>query len=319
MAIEEKTYECSRCGRKFESKLSLPGHLSWCGKDSIERRQKMSEAGTRRRPCSAETRAKIAAATRRRPPASAETRAKISAAQIGRKPTAQTRQRMSEAAKRRPPMSAETRRKIGDAAKKRWATPEDRQKIMKSLMGHPVSEETRRKIGEANRGKRISTQHKRQIGDANRGSIHSAEVKRKIGQASTEHWTKPKYRERIIQALCNRSPVVYQAVANKLRGAQSPHWKGGKLPYGSIWAGQRACAQNRDNYTCQRCGINKEDIGRHVSIHHIRPFREHRDNGLDNLISLCENCHRHCETHPADCPEPRKHWLLTAYGAVGTL
>jgi len=104
------------------------------------------------------------------------------------------------------------------------------------------------------------------------------------------------------------------------RGANNPAWRGGSVPYGPVWPDQRQRARNRDDYTCQRCGITEEELGCELSVHHIRRFGDSRDNSLENLISLCGNhnaeksnsCHLHCEHHPEDCPVPRKHWLLTA-------
>ena len=100
------------------------------------------------------------------------------------------------------------------------------------------------------------------------------------------------------------------------RGTNHPNWRGrGNAMQGLLWPEQRARALNRDSHTCQRCGANRERFGREVDVHHIRPFRESRDNSPENLICFCADCHQHYERHPEDCPEPRKHWLLTA--AVG--
>ncbi len=90
--------------------------------------------------------------------------------------------------------------------------------------------------------------------------------------------------------------------------------KGGPFHYGSTWPEARRVARYRDNYTCQRCGITEEELGHELSVHHIVPWRESADNSPENLICLCDTndngCHQHCEHHPEDCPQPRKHWLL---------
>ncbi len=103
------------------------------------------------------------------------------------------------------------------------------------------------------------------------------------------------------------------------RGSGNPAWAGGygQIPYGLAWPAIRNQVRARDNHTCQLCGIAEEEIDSELSVHHIRPFRESKDNSPENLICLCENhggsgCHKHCEHHPEDCPVPRKHWLLTA-------
>jgi 5-methylcytosine-specific restriction endonuclease McrA/predicted DNA-binding protein YlxM (UPF0122 family) len=73
---------------------------------------------------------------------------------------------------------------------------------------------------------------------------------------------------------------------------------GRKKYYGPNWLHQRAKARARDQYTCQnhKCAITEKEYGKELSVHHITPFvyfRTYKDaNHLDNLISLCEPCHR---------------------------
>ena len=143
-------------------------------------------------------------------------------------------------------------------------------------MGHKVLPETRAKLSEAARNRPpISAETRQKLSEAHLDKHHTAETRRKIGAALS---------------------------------------KGGPFPYGPLWLEARRKARNRDNYTCQRCGLSEEELGHELSVHHIRPFRESKDNSLENLISLCgtndNGCHRHCEDHPEDCPEPREHWLL---------
>ncbi|MCX6749832.1 MAG: HNH endonuclease [Candidatus Pacearchaeota archaeon] len=46
----------------------------------------------------------------------------------------------------------------------------------------------------------------------------------------------------------------------------------------------------RDNFTCQKCKIQDETT-KILEVHHINPlFMEGNDN-LDNLITLCSDCH----------------------------
>ena len=73
---------------------------------------------------------------------------------------------------------------------------------------------------------------------------------------------------------------------------------GGKKYYGPNWLQQRKRARKRDNYTCQNlsCRITEDEYGQELSVHHKVPFVYFNDyleaNKLDNLISLCEPCHR---------------------------
>lgn len=84
------------------------------------------------------------------------------------------------------------------------------------------------------------------------------------------------------------------------------HWnyQGGTYEYkqyGPSWWGQRKKALIRDNYTCQKCGKNKEQLGKNPDVHHRIPARlfqicEHKVfNKLENLACYCNVCHRDIE------------------------
>jgi len=81
-------------------------------------------------------------------------------------------------------------------------------------------------------------------------------------------------------------------------------WRGDPNAYGRNWLRQRDQARLRDRYTCQICGAVESD--RAHDVHHKIPFRSFRDergnidtnlaNRLDNLITLCQTCHKRAET-----------------------
>jgi len=84
-------------------------------------------------------------------------------------------------------------------------------------------------------------------------------------------------------------------------------WQGGVGPaYGSNWNDQRNKARERDECTCQRCGIEQEEhiekYGTLPHVHHIRPWHEFKSeekrNALSNLVTLCASCHRKIERLP---------------------
>lgn len=54
------------------------------------------------------------------------------------------------------------------------------------------------------------------------------------------------------------------------------------------YANARAHALDRDNYTCQCCGAKKVRL----EVHHIHFRRHGGSNDLENLITLCEDCHK---------------------------
>lgn len=59
------------------------------------------------------------------------------------------------------------------------------------------------------------------------------------------------------------------------------------------FGGNRELALERDNHTCQSCGKTKED-GKKIIVHHKDGngwAKEKMNNDLDNLLTLCVQCH----------------------------
>lgn len=108
---------------------------------------------------------------------------------------------------------------------------------------------------------------------------------------------------------CSKSCMIQ--AQKRLTGELANGWKGGHPPYyGPNWRQQQRNTRNRDAYTCRRCGITESELGKHLDVHHIRPFREfdpdhYREaNALSNLISYCVSCHLEIEHEQNTRPEP---------------
>lgn len=75
-------------------------------------------------------------------------------------------------------------------------------------------------------------------------------------------------------------------------------WNSSPNDYGSRWPEIRARVRARDSFRCQACG--KPEDGKAHDVHHIQPFRSFRSleeaNRLENLVTLCQSCHRRAET-----------------------
>lgn len=141
-----------------------------------------------------------------------------------------------------------------------------------------MTEEHKRKIGEANKishaGKKLSEKHKNSIRLAMLGRPspfrggtfrHTDEAKEKI---------KEKIKERY-DVIGRRTPIV-----KALRGS-------------SAYREWRECVFERDNFTCQFCGV----VGGDLNADHIVPFAHLVKNkmelwDLDNGRTLCVPCHK---------------------------
>jgi len=74
-------------------------------------------------------------------------------------------------------------------------------------------------------------------------------------------------------------------------GSKNAAWRGGISigKYSVDWTRTlRIAVRERDKYTCKICGEKQGDVTYHV--HHID--YDKKNCNLDNLITLCGNCHR---------------------------
>lgn len=98
---------------------------------------------------------------------------------------------------------------------------------------------------------------------------------------------------------CNQECMaVYYVRSGRFTGENNGAWQGGDINYyGPNWIEQRRKTRERDNYTCQDCGVTEEEYGQELSVHHLIPFRMftcyEEANRLENLVTSCEYpCHR---------------------------
>lgn len=64
---------------------------------------------------------------------------------------------------------------------------------------------------------------------------------------------------------------------------------------GSDWLPNRELALERDDYRCTKCGKTREEeramTKRDLHVHHLIPWIQCQSNIIDNLITVCEECH----------------------------
>lgn len=56
--------------------------------------------------------------------------------------------------------------------------------------------------------------------------------------------------------------------------------------YGTNWIGDRKAALRRDGHKCVYCGSRHR-----LQVHHIRPLTRGGTNDVNNLVTLCHDCH----------------------------
>jgi len=83
------------------------------------------------------------------------------------------------------------------------------------------------------------------------------------------------------------------------RLAEQGLWTNTPNDYGPDWPRLRDKVRARDGYRCQMCGAL--EVGRSHHVHHVKPFRTFHSleqaNRLENLTTLCPNCHRKAEVN----------------------
>lgn len=87
-------------------------------------------------------------------------------------------------------------------------------------------------------------------------------------------------------------------------GEEHPRWKESTDNYGRNWSKIREKVIQRDNESCEDCGIEREEhyekYGTDIHVHHIKPRREFLEEGkgiedaneMNNLVTLCSSCHK---------------------------
>lgn len=76
----------------------------------------------------------------------------------------------------------------------------------------------------------------------------------------------------------------------------NPFWKGGKSfePYPTEFTlSLKEEIRERDNRTCQFCGITEEELDRRLDVHHIDGDK--KNCSITNLVALCHSCNMKME------------------------
>ncbi len=165
--------------------------------------------------------------------------------------------------------------------------------------GKKWSEEIKRKFSIAHKGKKLSEEHKRKLSEKNKNVIHTKEWNKKVSEAlkgrkgpkQTEE-TKRKKAESLRGK--KRSEEYKQQMSFSRLGELNPNWRGGRIRghSGSRYKRWQIKVFERDNWTCQNCGIR----GIKLNAHHIKSWENYKElrYELNNGVSLCIECHKLC-------------------------
>lgn len=89
-------------------------------------------------------------------------------------------------------------------------------------------------------------------------------------------------------------------------GDDHHQWEGGEFAYGESWWKVRRAALSRDDYECQSCGVEADQLERRPDVHHIKRVRafDNVENAhkLENVVTLCRSCHRLVEAGEKPVP-----------------
>lgn len=94
------------------------------------------------------------------------------------------------------------------------------------------------------------------------------------------------------------SPDARRKISERMQREKHPHWRGGTgtLPYGPEFTHKfKELIRERDNYTCQRCGITQDDYGRVLHVHHLDHNKQNND--PTNLVAACNKCNNWASRH----------------------
>lgn len=182
-------------------------------------------------------------------------------------------------------VSQETKEKIRKANTGKKVSEETRKKLQDSHMGIHPTEASRQKMSEANKGakhhfygKHLTKEHKQKLSEARKGRF-GGENHPFYGKQHTDA-TKEKMSKNRKGQNC---------------GSNHHNWKGGISALSFIeshkiditeWEKIAKTVRKRDRYICQYCGKKNS-----TQVHHIIPRNVEIDNSLENLITLCRECH----------------------------
>jgi len=164
-------------------------------------------------------------------------------------------------------------------------------------LGYNHSEETKARMSIIKKGNKFGVGNK-----ANFGRKHTIETKIKMSKAhlgnKSNFGRKLPIEQKLKMSIAHKtmSAEKKMKVIFSRTGAKSNFWKGGITKATKLrvakpsWKRISNKIRERDNNTCKKCGLrgNKTTL----AVHHKVPFFLTQNNSPENLITLCNSCHR---------------------------
>lgn len=105
----------------------------------------------------------------------------------------------------------------------------------------------------------------------------------------------------------NQRPDVREKMRLAHRGHKNPNWNPRRTPMqriqdgyrGPDWKYERQVVLERDGHRCKICNVATK-----LMVHHITRYELTQDNRPENLVTLCNRCHKRVEWGHLTCPLP---------------
>jgi len=145
--------------------------------------------------------------------------------------------------------------------------------------GFKHSEESKKNISDSRKGMKFSEEHIKNLSKSH------------IGKKGYPTWKNKHFSKEHIKNLSISKKKFYSKGNHPWNYIDGRSKNCSPKRYGDDWSLIRLLIYERDNWTCQKCGLKMDyKTGAH-DVHHKIPFLKSFDNSLKNLITLCRSCH----------------------------
>jgi 5-methylcytosine-specific restriction endonuclease McrA len=189
--------------------------------------------------------------------------------------------------------------------KRLWSDPEFRERITAASRKATQTPEYRKNRSRIAKEVASRPEWKRKQSLAHKGKKRPPEVGRKISKSKMGHTVSDETRKKLADAARGSKSFFYKGGVSNMRQLFYSSWE---------WKAQSERIRKRDDYICQGCGWNQDDMKRAnakkgLPVHHVIPLEEwdgEPSEYPDFLLStMCPNCHSKSDNHKGAMKWPR--------------